>query len=240
MRTTCDTLLDGRLHLEQPARGQGYRFNLDPVLLADFAPRAAHVVDLGAGCGVLGALLLHAGKAQRVTAVEIQAEMAALCRDNAERNGFGSRMSVVSADLRHIQLADVDGVVFNPPYFAAERGRGSPNSLRDAARHERHGTLVDFVSFCARHRLPGKPFWAAAVIRTERCGELEEAFRHAAMFPRRLRLVLSRLGAKPHLAMLEASYLPGERRVLTSLALHRQGTRAFTSEVGRLVTMGPG
>src|SRR5262249_23627204 len=64
---TQDAIFSGRLRLCQPARGAGYRFNLDPVLLAGFAAGGEHVVDLGAGCGVLGLALLVLGKAERLT-----------------------------------------------------------------------------------------------------------------------------------------------------------------------------
>ena len=36
---TRDTFWHGRLAVWQPARGHGYRFNLDPVILARFLPR---------------------------------------------------------------------------------------------------------------------------------------------------------------------------------------------------------
>src|SRR5688572_25658633 len=95
-----DALWGGKLTLWQPARGRGYRFNLDPVLLYGFAPPAAHTVDLGAGCGVLGLLLAAGGKAQRVTAIEIQPELAILAAKNADENGLRGRYEVLTGDLR--------------------------------------------------------------------------------------------------------------------------------------------
>ena len=55
-----DTFWGGRLTLWQPARRAGYRFNIDPVLLASAVPSGDHAIDLGAGCGILGILLLAA------------------------------------------------------------------------------------------------------------------------------------------------------------------------------------
>ena len=56
---TLDAIGEGRVRLLQ--RRDGYRFNLDSVLLAGFAideleaERACKVVDLGTGCGVVPA-----------------------------------------------------------------------------------------------------------------------------------------------------------------------------------------
>ena len=64
--TTVDTLYAGALTLEQPARG--YRFNIDSLLLADFAGprRAERCVDLGAGVGTVALSLHYLGRARRV------------------------------------------------------------------------------------------------------------------------------------------------------------------------------
>ncbi|HEY2516385.1 MAG TPA: hypothetical protein VGI39_36190, partial [Polyangiaceae bacterium] len=59
---TNDTLFGGRVQLAQPGRGEGYRVNVDAILLADFArraPRARAAVDLGAGVGAVSLALLH-------------------------------------------------------------------------------------------------------------------------------------------------------------------------------------
>ena len=57
---TRDTLLKGTLALWQPAKGHGYRYNLDPVLLSGFAPAKGTILDLGSGCGVLRHLIAGA------------------------------------------------------------------------------------------------------------------------------------------------------------------------------------
>ena len=139
---TQDALLRGELSLWQPARGQGYRFNLDPVLLSGFSRPRGRVLELGAGCGVLGLLLLKRGRAEQVTFVERQPALAALCERNLKENGFADRGRVVCGDLRELTLEAHEGVVFNPPYFAANSGRPSSGVGRDEARFERLGELA--------------------------------------------------------------------------------------------------
>ena len=74
--TSVDSIGRGALELEQPR--EGYRFNIDPVILADFAAARAvspeRIVDLGAGVGIVGLLLALRFPAARVLLVELQLE----------------------------------------------------------------------------------------------------------------------------------------------------------------------
>ncbi|MCK5690158.1 hypothetical protein KAI87_12850, partial [Myxococcota bacterium] len=74
-KITMDTFWEGALKVWQPAKGQGYRFNLDPVLLYGFAPPANEILEFGAGCGILSLLMLGSAKTQKAVAVEIQAQL---------------------------------------------------------------------------------------------------------------------------------------------------------------------
>ena len=154
-----DTLWGGALVLWQPIRGAGYRFTLDPILLAGFVAQTpgplGHVLELGSGCGVLGLMLLASGRAQHVTAVERQPELARLLRRNGADNRLTARLTVLEGDLRQLNLPVADKVVFNPPYHPQGVGRASACLGRDAGRREVHGTLDDFVAAAARALGPG-------------------------------------------------------------------------------------
>jgi tRNA1Val (adenine37-N6)-methyltransferase len=167
---TRDSLWGGQVTLWQPGRGAGYRFNLDPVLLAAFTRARGHVLDVGAGCGVIGLLLLRAAQAERVTAVEVQPELAALARQNASENGFAERLAVLEGDVRRLELPAVDAVVCNPPYFKLAEGRGAPHDGREIARHERHGDLAELVTAGAGALRHGGTF--ALIITAQRANEL--------------------------------------------------------------------
>ena len=70
-----DLQLDGLRILQKE---NGFRFGMDPVLLADFTrtrPRE-RIVDLGTGTGILPLLLSHQRLDTVFEAVEIQPEMA--------------------------------------------------------------------------------------------------------------------------------------------------------------------
>ena len=233
MPVTQDAIFAGRLRLWQPARGAGYRFNLDPILLAGFARRASHVLELGAGCGVLGLALLHLGKAARLTAVELHPEMAALTSRNARENGLEGRVTVIAGDLRQVDLPSADHVVFNPPYFRSGTGHGAPNDGRDMARHERHGGLVDFVS-CARAALSPTGM-VSAIVPIERSAELLAAWRATGGEVSRLRRVCSRAGDQPRHLLFEGTTQAATLVEEPVLVVHRDGVRDFSDEVAAWV-----
>lgn len=100
-----------------------FPLSTDSMVLAAFArlPRNARVLDLGSGCGTLGALLCGRDKSCHVTGVELteNAHLAAL--ENIRRNGLDSRMVSICADLRQISQIVAPGsfslCLSNPPYF---------------------------------------------------------------------------------------------------------------------------
>ena len=233
MELTRDAIFGGRLRLWQPARGHGYRFNLDPVLLAGFARPASHVLDLGAGCGVLGLALLLLGKAERLTAVELLPEMAELVARNARDNGLEACVEVLSGDLRELTPPTVDHVVFNPPYFRANSGHRAPNDARDVARHERHGELNDFVKR-ARGCL-GATGFASAVVPSDRGAELIGAWAGEGGSLQRRRDVCSRKGDAARHLLFEGSVAKADTTTEPMLVVHRDGVRDYTDEVSAWV-----
>jgi tRNA1(Val) A37 N6-methylase TrmN6 len=141
--TTVDGFLDGRLAIEQPARG-AHRAGLDAVLLAAALDGTAsgRVLDLGAGVGVAGLAAAVRLEAVTVTLAEIDAATAALARGNVARNGLEARVSVVEADAlapaarrvaAGLPAQSADHVIVNPPFHPADRGRVSPSDDRRRA-----------------------------------------------------------------------------------------------------------
>ncbi len=134
-------VLEDRLVFIQSERG--YRFGIDAVVLARFAagaePEAATVLDIGAGCGVVGILLADALPAARVTAIEIQPVMADRASRNIALNRLSGRMAVVNRDVVDFaREPDVrfDLIVSNPPFYRSGSGRINPDGERAIARHE--------------------------------------------------------------------------------------------------------
>ncbi|WP_149541180.1 tRNA1(Val) (adenine(37)-N6)-methyltransferase [Siccirubricoccus phaeus] len=154
--TTEDHLLGGRVRLRQPRRG--LRAGLDAVLLAAAIPARPGEAVLEAGCGSGAGFLCLAARVPglRILAVEREASLAALARENAAANGLAAQVEVIEGDVRDPALARrlprCDHSFANPPYWPG--GTAPPEALRRAATHAEAG-LAEWARFLAaplRHR----------------------------------------------------------------------------------------
>lgn len=148
---TLDELARFDLQLFQPRHG--YRYSLDPLLLARFCREVkagGNIVDLGAGCGIIALVLARINPSATVVAVENNPEMAELLNRNIQHNDLAKRASVLTEDVINLRKAlpdsSFDLVVSNPPFRTPTSGKVSPKSGRDAARHETTAGLADFLS----------------------------------------------------------------------------------------------
>lgn len=149
--STLDELRRFDLMIAQPRHG--YRYSLDPLLLAKFCgPVAAggKIADLGAGCGIIGLVLARLHPTALLTAVENNPDMALLIQQNMLRNGLSERCSVCAEDVISVRSRFTDStfdlVVSNPPFRRAGSGKISPRTGRDSARHETTAGLADFLA----------------------------------------------------------------------------------------------
>jgi tRNA1Val (adenine37-N6)-methyltransferase len=185
---SVDDFMDGRLSLIQSAKG--YRFSIDAILLSEFATARPGdvVVDLGAGCGIVGLMLLASRRIGHVLCVEIQAGLADQAVRNAMLNGFEKKMSVIIGDMRHEPLSDsvADVVVCNPPYRPVRSGRINPDREKAIARHEIMVSLKDILA-AARKILKPKGR-LAMVYPAERLADLMVRMRSYELEPKRMRV----------------------------------------------------
>lgn len=230
---TTDTLLEGRVTIKQPRRG--YRVNVDSLLLADFAATgrpAALAVDLGAGVGALGLMLVAVKAARSVALVEAERELVALSRENLARaGGCGAvhacdlaRQRLPAELLQHAEL-----VVCNPPFFPTARG----TPARESARRARSGELEPFVR-AARTLLSGPRARAAFCYPAAQLGELLSNAESVKLVAKRLRFVHARSDNPARLALVELRLAkPGGLVVLPPLV--EWNGRARTEELVRIV-----
>ncbi len=231
--TSLDAICRGELVLEQPRRG--YRFNLDPILLADFAGALGpvkQVVDLGAGVGVVGLLLARRWPETRVLLLELQPELALLAQANAERNGLAGRVEVRCADLRDPLAWSgwAPGLaVSNPPYFPLGAGRPCADAQRSLARHEVACSMGELLDAAAAGLAAGGAL--ALIHAAEREEELVAGLDGRGLGPELLRRVVP-LPGRPAARVLVAAR-GGARGGLRSPAplLVEERPGAFTEEV---------
>jgi tRNA1(Val) A37 N6-methylase TrmN6 len=162
--TTDDAFLGGALHLLQPAKG--YRAGLDGVLLAAAVAAAdgEHVLDVGAGVGVVGLAVARRLPRVRVTMAERDGQLAALARSNVARNGLAGRVHVIEADITrplrdNAELAAAaegfDQVAANPPYHVEGRGTAARDATEAAANAMPENALEHWMRFLAAMARPG-------------------------------------------------------------------------------------
>jgi len=203
---TCDTILGGRIRVIQPR--SGYRFSIDSVLLARFISVRIRdrALELGAGTGVISLAIAALHQPREIVAIEIQPELVAMIRRNAELNSIDS-IRAVAADLCKLNDAKVpregfDVVVANPPYRASKAGRVSPHEGRRIARSESSARLDDFAAAASRYTRRGGR--AAFVFAADRSAELISLLRKHRLEPKRIRFVHPYSGAPATTILIEA------------------------------------
>ena len=178
----------------------GFPLSTDSMLLADFVklPKNAAVLDLGSGCGTLGLLLCAGHPGCTVTGIELEEAAHAAALENIARNGLGSRLSSICADLRTMPFEPgrFQVCVSNPPYFSG----GAAHSKNPTARQEDTCTPKDLFAAASKALRWGGDFFL--VHKPERLAQLcFEASSHG-LEPKRLRLVRHRPDAPVSLILL--------------------------------------
>jgi len=156
MQETGETAIHNRRDLfprgmRQPE--QGYRFGLDPLLLASFVSvrPGESILDLGTGCGVAGMALLLQNEDVVSTGVDISAGMIDCATCNAGRLGLEDRFEPLHLDVlelrddARIRPESFDQVMANPPYRPLGQGREPAAQGLKQARFEFQAGLKDFL-----------------------------------------------------------------------------------------------
>jgi len=184
-------------------------FGTDSVELANFVlewkiDKHPHVVDLGAGNGIIS-VLLAGKKGLRVSAIEIDEAAARLCQRNIELNNLGHLIDVVHCPMQDIvkkKLVDTDKVgivVSNPPYF--KLGAGELKIGAELARHEVAITQRELVQTAASLLSTGGKFFV--VYPVDRMAEFLYNCKDARLEPKEI-VLLNAPNKPPVLFLLKA------------------------------------
>jgi tRNA1Val (adenine37-N6)-methyltransferase len=184
---------------------RGFTYGTDSVLLANFvhAKECDHVLDLGAGSGILSILINGKTKAH-VTAMEINEKLCDMLRRSVQMNGQEEGIRVLCADLREkntdLNAGSFDAAVCNPPYFAS--GTKSEVDQRRVSTHQDTCTVYD-VSACAKRLLKngGRLY---LVYPASLLAEAVHAIKENRIEPKRIQLVFTRRNNPPHIVLIEA------------------------------------
>jgi tRNA1Val (adenine37-N6)-methyltransferase len=221
------------LILSQPERG--YRYSLDPFLLADFCrPRRGDLIlDLGAGVGVISLLLARRHPSVRVVGIELQPELAGRAARNARDNALAGRCLFIRGDLRDaprfLPPERFNRVVANPPFRRPGSGATPADHGRACARQELTFTLRDLAGTAAALLRCGGSL--DMIHLSERLPEIFRALDACGLEPKQLRLIAPFSGSATRLCLLSA--IKGGRpglRVLPQLVLHEDKVRLGGTE----------
>lgn len=234
-----DALFDGGLRCRQHRRG--YRFSVDAILAAHFtAPSpAAHILDLGAGCGIIGLICLYRWR-QRIASLsclELQSGLAALAAGNMLRNGFAATARTVQGDLRSIldyfPAESFTQVICNPPFYRKNSGRANQNEESFLARHQVQCTLPEVTAAAAavvknRGRV-------VCVYPAPGLSSLFAALNQSRLAPRRMQMVHSYPEAAARLVLVESVKNGGEVvQVLPPLYVYESCRGPYSKEMQKL------
>lgn len=182
----------GRIHphygVFAPIRGE-YVDLVGRAPLPAGAPASLVAFDVGTGTGVLAAVLARRGVG-RVVATDQDPRAMACARENLERLGFATRVTLVQADLFPEGRANL--VVCNPPWVPARPSSPLEHGIYDPDSRMLRGFLA---GLCA-HLAPGGEGWLVLSDLAEHLGlRTREAL--LAEFDAAGLIVVGRLEARP-------------------------------------------
>ncbi|HEX7668925.1 MAG TPA: methyltransferase [Polyangiaceae bacterium] len=196
-----DALFGGKIVFWQPK--EGYRVNVDSLLLARFAavsrPNARHLVDLGAGAGAVTLAYAQWATFRTCTLVEQEPELGALAIRNLHEASLpGAALALdVTGELPSALRGVADVVVSNPPFFA-NGTRDPDNGLRTRARS---GPIEPFLRAAAA--VMGRRAHAFFAYPAPALPEFVASAARAGLVPKRMRLVHAFATTPARLVLLE-------------------------------------
>ena len=151
-----DPFFSHEIKVSQPENG--YRFSMDPfILAAHIQPTGIEkIVDVGCGCAIMPLILAFRQPDLTIIGVEIQKELSGFAKQNIIDNKLESTIQIIHEDIKNMRLPDINGpadiIISNPPYKKRDSGRLNPDSQKAIARHEI--TLdIDMLFYCSNRLL---------------------------------------------------------------------------------------
>lgn len=139
-------------------RRRGHRHSTDDLLTGWYAlekmpPRVDLALDLGAGIGSVGLIVLSGLEQHaKLTSVEAQEISYRLLKKNIAINRLEERVTPIHGDLRELDLAERFRLITgSPPYFDVAAGILPADSQKAHARFELRGDVRDYLRIASKH-----------------------------------------------------------------------------------------
>lgn len=203
---TTDTFFNGRIQVKQ--NRSGYRFSIDPVLLAHHAKPGPGdtVLDLGTGCGIIPLILAYHHPAITIWGIEIQPDLAHIAEINVKENQMKGRIHILCEDIKSLTnemiSKPVNLIVSNPPYRKANSGRINPDLEKAIARHEIRISLPEVIEIASRMLSISGRF--ITIYPAERMTDILMQMRESGLEPKYIRMIHSKQDTPAKLVLIEA------------------------------------
>lgn len=221
---------------------KGYRYSLDPFLLADFVrvpPRAQRILDLGTGSGII--LFLLREKAPGICLVGLEKQETLLLSAQAcKKERDVERIYFVRGDIRQSRRlfpkACFDIVITNPPYRRKGAGRTNPDPEKASARHELEVNIGDILLTSAG--ILGDLGRIFLIFHPSRLHELLSRMEERSLHPERIRFVHGSMRKEAKMVLVEGRKNgKGDIKVEPPLVVYER-VGEYTEEMKRIY--GPG
>ncbi len=235
MRIGSETGGMGRtpLVLDQPEGG--YRYTLDPFLLASFVKlgRGERVIDLGSGVGVIGLVLASIYPDVHITGIEIQGGLHEASLKNIVGSGSIERVESRLGDFRSIgnyfRPSSFTAAVSNPPYYTANRCRISRDRGVAVAKHGIKGGIGEVIDASSIVLIEGGSL--SLIFPAEKFSGLEALLNDRGFSIKRARFVKSKEHLKAKAVMLEAVLGTATQTEVAQPLIVHDGEGGYTDEV---------
>jgi len=188
---------------------EGYRYSVEPFLLAHWAcpTSGAKILDIGTGCGVIPLLLMSREADLTITAVEIQTSLYQSALGNVKANEWSHCIRVLEGDFKvvanDLEPESFDWILSNPPYRKVNSGKINPCREKALARHEIALTLETLVATSAPLLKPGGKI--ALAYPFYRLEEVMHQLRGVQLNPTRFVRVFGHEEVAPKICLVEAT-----------------------------------
>jgi len=194
------------LLIEQPI--DGYRYSIEPFLIADFAKLYSEyrLLDIGTGCGIIPLLITTQIELKEIVGIEIQKSLYDFAVSNISNNDLSQKVRLIHGDFIKTTIDDdnqpFDIIVSNPPYRKLNTGRINPKHEKAIARHELSITLETLIKKAGK-LLKHQGTFCMAYPPT-RLNEVQEKLHSHKLFPSRIRFIHGSSDAEARIFLIEA------------------------------------
>ena len=201
---TLDVLCEDKLQIIQ--KKHGYRFSIDPILLANFITlkKYERLLDIGSGCGIIPVYLSRKGYKNEMLGIEIQKDLHNVSLKNRSINHCENIDFIygdITAMAQLLKKSPFHVVVSNPPYTKEKTGRKSPHHSRFVARYETFLNLQVLIAVSSALLFKKGRFYI--IYPSRRLGELVDVARSNKLELKRLRPIYPRQDEAANLFLAE-------------------------------------